>query len=175
MITIISCSNKPHLSWRETKSGFEPKYKQRLNRQELPKNLIENGAFLITKRDCLSENNRIGKSIDLYIISDKESIDIDSPSDWWIAEKELRKKNIVIRVEGFHNIGLGHIYRGIFLAQNLIDHNVIFILSKKSDLGLKKIIESHFKYKVISNNNDFYNFLSEFECDILINDILTLN
>lgn len=170
--TLISGVNKPHLSWTEKEGDIVPNYEKRLNRQYLPKNLMETGAFVITKRTCIENGNRIGPRVSIFEVPEKESIDIDTAQDWWIAEKEFNKKNILIHVEGYTEIGLGHIYRGLLLAYNLIDHNVKFVLSSKSNLGIQKIRESHFPYEIIEKEEDLINVIDTFNCDILINDIL---
>lgn len=170
--TLISAVNKPHLSWRQDSKTFKPNYIKRLNRQYLPKNLVEAGAFVIAKRKYIRENNRFGPNIGIFEISNLEGLDIDSAQDWWVCEKQLLQKNIMIRVEGYSEIGLGHIYRGLLLAQNLIEHNVIFAISKKSTLGLKKIKESNFPYVSFNQETEVYNLIKAFNCDIILNDIL---
>lgn len=170
--TVLSVINKPHLSWTEKEGKIVPAYEKRLNRQYLPKNLLETGAFFISKREFVAEHSRFGPNVSVYEISENEAIDIDTPQDWWVAEKELTKKNILIRVEGYSEIGLGHIYRGLLLAYNLIDHNIKFVLSEKSDLGIKKIKDSHFPYSIFREDNEIANLIKSFNCDILINDML---
>lgn len=170
--TVLSGINKPHLSWTEIEGNIVPAYEARLNRQFLPMNLMETGAFFISKREFVNENSRFGPNVSVYEISESEAIDIDTPQDWWLAEKELNKKNILIRVEGYSEIGLGHIYRGLLLAYNLIDHRIKFLISENSDLGIKKLEESHFPYAVIKNDKDIIKIIEEFKCDILINDML---
>ncbi|UOR11318.1 cytidylyltransferase domain-containing protein [Halobacillus amylolyticus] len=170
--TVISGINSPHLSWTEKDGIVVPLYKERLNRQYLPKNLIETGAFVITKREFVEENSRLGPSVSIYEVPENESIDIDSPQDWWVAEKELSKKIILIRTDGYAEIGLGHIYRCLLLAHNLIDHEVRFILTSRSDIGIKKIRESHFKYHIIEDDYDIDKLINEYQCNILVNDIL---
>ena len=170
--TVLSCINKPHLSWTEKDGQIVPNYEKRLNRQYLPKNLMETGAFFISKREFVKEHSRFGSNLSVYEIPENEAIDIDTPQDWWIAEKELLKKNIIIRVEGYSEIGLGHIYRGLLLAYNLIDHNIKFVLSEKSDLGIEKIKASHFPYSIIQNDFDIVDIIKDFKCDILVNDML---
>jgi CMP-N-acetylneuraminic acid synthetase/spore coat polysaccharide biosynthesis predicted glycosyltransferase SpsG len=170
--TVLSGINKPHLSWTEKDGMIVPAYEKRLNRQYLPKNLLETGAFFISKREFVKEHSRFGLNVSVYEIPENEAIDIDTPQDWWIAEKELSKKNILIRVEGYSEIGLGHIYRGLLLGYRLIDHNIKFVLSEKSDLGIKKIEDSYFPYVVIQKSNDMLDLISDFESDILVNDML---
>ncbi|TQR12721.1 cytidylyltransferase domain-containing protein [Psychrobacillus soli] len=170
--TVISGINRPHLSWTEKDGEIIPLYKERLNRQYLPKNLHETGAFVITKREFVNEQSRLGPNVSIYEVPEKECIDIDNPQDWWVAEKELSKKSILIRTDGYAEIGLGHIYRCLLLAYNLIDHDVRFVLSSRSNMGIKKIQDSHFKYDIIEDNFDIDGLVEEYKCDILINDIL---
>jgi CMP-N-acetylneuraminic acid synthetase/spore coat polysaccharide biosynthesis predicted glycosyltransferase SpsG len=170
--TILSGINKPYLSWTEKEGRIVPAYEKRLNRQYLPKNLHETGAFFISKREFVKEHSRFGPNVSVYEISENEAIDIDTPQDWWIAEKELLKKNILIRVEGYSEIGLGHIYRGLLLAYNLIDHNIKFVLSERSDIGIEKIKASHFPYSIIKNDEEIINQIDDFNCDVLLNDML---
>jgi CMP-N-acetylneuraminic acid synthetase/spore coat polysaccharide biosynthesis predicted glycosyltransferase SpsG len=170
--TLISGINRPHLSWTELEGKIVPLYKKRLNRQYLPKNLLETGAFLISKREFVKENSRFGPKVSIYEVPENESVDIDSPQDWWVAEKELSKKNILIRTDGYSEIGLGHIYRCLLLAYNLIDHNIRFVISNKSDIGLKKIQDSYLPYEVIYDDFDIGEIVEKYKCDILINDFL---
>lgn len=170
--TVISGVNHPHLSWMIEDGMCVPRYKKRLNRQFLPKNLLETGAFLISKREFIKENTRFGPNVWVFEIPEEEAIDIDSPQDWWIAEKLLLRKKILIRTDGYSQIGLGHIYRCLSLAYNLIDHQVRFVLSKKSDVGIEKIKLSCFPYDVIDEDMDIIKLLATYNCDIVINDIL---
>ena len=170
--SVLSGVNDPHLAWGKKNSMIVPLYEKRLNRQYLPVHLRETGAFFISRRDCVKEDSRFGTRVSVYPIPENESVDIDTPHDWWIAEKELLKKNIIIRVEGYKEIGTGHIQRGLLLGYNLIDHNVHYVLSRKSDIGIAKIKESHFPYSVIEDDQELYSLLEDLECDILINDML---
>ena len=47
--TLISVVNQPHLSWREVSGKKVPNYKERLNRQYLPAQYNETGAFVISR------------------------------------------------------------------------------------------------------------------------------
>lgn len=152
--TLISVHNSPHLSWRKEFNKILPNYEFRLNRQYLPKHYKETGAFIITKREFVRIDNRFGPNIEGYEVSEIEAVDIDSPHDWWIVDKELNKKNLILRVEGYSEIGLGHIYRCLVIANNLIDHNIKFVLSKYSDLGIKVIKNSGFDFEVMEEDSD---------------------
>lgn len=171
--TLISVVNHPHLSWTEDDSGnIIPNYKERLNRQYLPANYSETGAFLITRDHAIEENSRIGQHLAVFQVPEAESTDIDTAQDWWVVENEMNKKNILIRVEGYAEIGLGHVYRGLALAYGLIHHKVHFVTSQQSNLAQEKLKASHFPYTVINSEEEILDLIDEYDADILINDIL---
>lgn len=170
--TYISATNKPHLSWTKNNGKIVPSYEKRVNRQQLPPNYLEAGAFFISKRDNVTENTRIGKNVSVYEIPEEESTDIDNSIDWVICENILRKKKIVFRCDGYKELGMGHIYHCLTLAYNLTGHDVIFVTNKNHLEGLNKIAESNMKYTTIENDEQFFDFLEKYKPDIVVNDCL---
>ena len=91
--TVISVINKAHLSWGVDENGkYLPNYKERLNRQYLPPNFMETGAFVISKASVVNANTRIGKQVSVFEISEDEAIDIDSFEDLLIVKSIFEKK-----------------------------------------------------------------------------------
>ena len=170
--TLISAINRPSLAWTETSEGHMPLYKKRVNRQYLPKYFVETGAFVISKREFINAESRFGVNNLVYEIPENESIDIDSYNDLCLAERELTKKHVLFRVDGYTEIGLGHIYRCLTLAYQMTDCIVHFVLSDKSDIGIKKIADSFFPYDVIHNNDAIFDLAVKYKTDIVVNDIL---
>lgn len=170
--TYISATNKPHLAWTKNNGKIVPSYEKRVNRQQLPPNYLEAGAFFISKRDNVTENTRIGKNVSVYEIPEEESTDIDNSIDWVICENILRKKKIVFRCDGYKELGMGHIYHCLTLAYNLTGHDVIFVTNKNHLEGLNKIAESNMKYTTIENDEQFFDFLEKYKPDIVVNDCL---
>ena len=170
--TVISAMNKPHLSWGVTDGKITKNYEKRLNSQELPPNYIETGGFLITRRDCVSENGRIGEKVNIFEIPEEEAIDIDTYSDWVLCENILRRKKIVFRTVGKMQLGMGHIYRCLTLAYKLTGHEILFVADAESDLGIARIKEANFPIKKVENDAEFERLLDEIRPDILVNDIL---
>lgn len=171
--TLISAENTPHLSWKYDDNGeVIPNYQKRLNRQYLPDHFSETGAFLITRSDIITKDTRIGNVVSVFELPSDQAIDIDTPQDWWVAEGELTKKNILIRVEGNSQIGLGHVYRGLSLAYRLINHNLHFIVSDTSDIAIEKLKNSFFPFTIINNQEDIGELITDKDIDIVINDIL---
>ncbi|RBQ23129.1 3-deoxy-manno-octulosonate cytidylyltransferase [Candidatus Methanobinarius endosymbioticus] len=191
--TIISVVDDKHLNWgfSETKNSFYPLYKKRVNRQYLPKSFKETGGIFATKREFLKENSRMGKKINLIEISKHESIDIDNYEDWWVAERLINKKRVLIKTDASNDIGTGHIYRSLTIASKLANHEVLFLLDENKKLGVEIIENSNYPYithknssimnektphKETSNENilneEIIKEIENYDPDIIINDIL---
>ena len=170
--TTIAVVNKPHLAWGKEQGVIVPLYEKRVNRQYLPPHYSETGAFLITNSRFVTEQNRFGNKVSVFEMSENESIDIDNRQDWVLAEAELSKKKIIFRVDGYKEIGLGHVYRVLQIAYNLTEHEVLFVLNSKSDLGINKISNSFFKYEIINSDEEIIDIVKRENAQILVNDIL---
>ena len=170
--TLISATNKPHLSWTMKDGVIVKNYEKRLNSQELPANYLETGGFLMTRRACVTENGRIGEKVNIFEISEDEAIDIDTYSDWVLAENILKRKKIMFRTVGKRQLGMGHVYRCLTLAYKLTGHDISFVVSSDSDLGIAKIQESNFPVKSVDDEAAFEEILMKEKPDILVNDIL---
>lgn len=170
--TLISGVKDPRLSWKDSANGIRPNYLERKNRQYLPNEYKETGAFVITRRCYVTSTSRFGENIDIFQVPKSEAIDIDDASDWYVAERELCKKKILIRVEGHKKIGLGHIYRCLQIADSLIDHEICFAISNYSDLGIKKLEDSRYKYVVLEDETQINSLIQQWRPNIIINDIL---
>lgn len=171
--TVLSATNKPHLSWGINEAGeYVKNYEKRLNSQELPPNYLETGGFLITRRECVTNEGRIGQSVSIFEIAEDEAVDIDTYSDWVLCENILRRKKIMFRTVGKRSVGMGHVYRCLTLAYKLTGHEVVFAASEDSDIGIEKIKESNFNVIRIRDEEHFAKVLEAEKPDILVNDIL---
>lgn len=169
--TLISVINLPHLSWHDENGKKVPSYKERLNRQYLPADYLETGAFVISKADVVNQCSRIGKKVDVFELSEDEAIDIDSYNDLILAESVLRKKKIGIFVNGNNQIGTGHIYRALELADGFSAKCCIFYDSTKTE----KNIFGNTTYQLIpvSSKEELYDICQKEKYTIFINDILS--
>ncbi len=169
--TILSAIDDTHLTWRLENGEFIPNFENRLNRQQLPKVYKETGGFLITRRKFVTKNSRIGKKIKLFEVPAHEAIDIDTYEDWQIAEYFLRQKTVLFVVSGYRDIGLGHVYNSLSIAQEIMNHNLIFLVDKRSDLAFQTI--NKLNYPVVKQKHDSILVdIIDLKPDIVINDIL---
>ena len=172
MDSFISVVNRPHLSWKKDGETVVPAYEKRLNRQYLPPQYFETGAFLMSKRECVTMNSRLGQKVSVYEVPDREAVDIDAVEDWLICENVLGRKRIILRADGWKKIGMGHIYNCISMAYSLIGHDVLLVTREDCPEGLKKIKETNLPYRIIKTESDLDDVIKEFRPDIWVNDCL---
>lgn len=169
--TVLSVVNRPYLSWKLDKSGkVIPNYKKRLNRQQLPPNFIETGAFVITKYSCITPESRLGKNIDVFEIPEEESVDIDSFVDIKIAEQYMAKEKVAFWVNGNKEIGLGHIVRVLELADEFYvkpDIYYNFNITELSYFG-----NTTHNLIAVDGEANFIKCVKENDYSVIINDVL---
>jgi CMP-N-acetylneuraminic acid synthetase/spore coat polysaccharide biosynthesis predicted glycosyltransferase SpsG len=170
--TLLSVIDDRHLSWTTKDGGFVPAYAERVNRQYLPPHFRETGGILVTRRGAVTAGSRLGPRIDLFEIAARESVDIDTPMDWWLGEKLVNQRRILLRVDGYEEIGLGHVYRILMLAARLIDHEVLIACRDIHRLGREMIANSYFPMRTYRDEPAFGAMLDEFAPHIVVNDIL---
>jgi CMP-N-acetylneuraminic acid synthetase/spore coat polysaccharide biosynthesis predicted glycosyltransferase SpsG len=169
--TIISAINDTHLTWRHEEGRYRPNFEKRVNRQYLTPVFKETGGFLITRAKCMSPQGRIGKHTELFQISKGEAIDIDSFEDWSLCEYYLKRRKILFVVSGYPEIGLGHVYNALILANEILTHEVSFLVDGKSELARSVIARSN--YTVMMQEKDsLVDDVIALQPEIVINDIL---
>jgi CMP-N-acetylneuraminic acid synthetase len=169
--TVLSAREDTHLTWRKENGRFLPNYETRMNRQYLPSTYAETGGFLITRTECISENNRIGPNIELCLLTGGEEVDIDTQEDWGLCEFHLRRRRILFVVVGNTAVGLGHVYRCLVLANGIMDHHISFLIPKGNELAYSLIVEHNYEV-FYQSHSQIISDIQESAPDIVINDIL---
>ena len=169
--TVIAAKDNTHLSWRREENQFLPNYKKRVNRQYLTPTFTETGGFFITRQNIISPTNRIGKNVELYILSNGEEIDIDTYEDWNICEYYLKRKHIVFVVTGNTKVGLGHVYNTLLIANDILNHKITFLVDKDSQMAYDKIASNNYPV-FMQKENDIVDDIKKINADVIINDRL---
>lgn len=170
--TTISVVNAPHLSWMVQGKTIVPAYKERLNRQQLPPSYLETGAFVITRREHVTDRSRIGQKVSVFEVPATESTDIDSRQDWVVCEALLSSKRIAFRVDGCKELGLGHVYRALTLAYSLTEHDVLFLCNSACREGIEKLTASNMKVVELDGDQELLDWLKTNKTDIYVHDCL---
>ena len=169
--TVISAINAPHLSWSEKDGKKVPNYTERLNRQYLPPCYMETGAFVISKRNVVTSHSRIGEKVDVYEISEREAIDVDTFEDLRNVANLLETEKVAIYVNGNNKRGIGHIYRALEIADEFFVKPDIYYDINQTDVK----VFGRTTHNLIPVNGiaELYNICKEKQYSIFINDILT--
>ena len=169
--TVIAATDDTHLTWKKEDNTFLPNYKERVNRQYLTPVYKETGGFLITRSNIISETNRIGKKVELYLLDNGENIDIDTYEDWNLCEYYLKRKKILFVVSGHQKIGLGHVYNTLLIANDILNHHIEFLVDNKSQLAYDKIASRNYSVHM-QEDEDIINDIKNLAPDVVINDKL---
>ncbi len=172
--TVLTVVEDIHLRWGLVNDKIAPLYEERLNRQLLPKEWKENGAIIACRRDNLSSGTRIGRNIDIHPMDAYRSIDIDTLNEFWLCEVILSRKKLCFNVIGNKEVGMGHVYRSLLLANEFVNHEIIFHCPKSHSLARKHITKHNYTLN-ITDDNEFPYSDDLKRYDLIINDILDTN
>jgi spore coat polysaccharide biosynthesis predicted glycosyltransferase SpsG len=81
-------------------------------------------------------------------------------------------KKILIRVDGSKKIGLGHIYNMLTILHYFRTEKILVVMNKKNKLGSSKFKDQKYKVKFFQNDSKLIEIISNFQPDIIFNDIL---
>lgn len=145
--SVLSVSDDRHLRWKKSVDGYLPDYEKRVNRQLLPESWRETGAIIGCLIKDLEENQtRVNQPVKLIELSDDEAIDIDTFSDLAIAEHFFSRKTIFFKTDSSEDLGMGHVYRVLALAQELARHDLKIFISPDKPLGEKFFSQFGFEF-----------------------------
>lgn len=170
--TLLSACEDTHLSWHKQGEQFLPSYRERLNRQQLSASYRETGGFVITRARHVTPTSRFGENVQLHLLPRQESIDIDDYHDWAVCEFLLARKRIVFVVGGNRTIGLGHAYNALILAQDILKHELHFLIPRGHELAHRKIAAHNYDVTLQRSGVDLVDEIAALEPDLVINDIL---
>ena len=75
-------------------------------------------------------------------------------------------------MDGYIEMGLGHIYNCLTLAFSLIGHDVLLLTHEAADIGIQKIKETNLPYRTFRDEAEISEIIDEFQPDVWVNDCL---
>lgn len=169
--TVLSVVDDRHLTWTMDGGRAVPNYEARVNRQYLPANFRETGAIIACRRAVLETGTRIGQHVRLHPVPTQRSVDIDTLHDIHVCEALMRSRRIVFAVAGHDQIGLGHAYRALLLAYELVRYAIVFVCEETEDLAIAHIRRYNFTVEVCKQG-ELGDTVIALAPDLVINDIL---
>lgn len=132
--TLVSVVNDPRLSWAEDgEGGVRPNYRERVNRQWMPADYAETGAFVVSKASCVTPETRFGERVGVFEVPAAEGIDVDTFDDLRAVAAHLEGERVAIYVNGNNTRGIGHIYRALEMADEFYSKPDIYYDSNQTD------------------------------------------
>lgn len=170
--TLISVINDPRLSWKlDSNNNVIPSYTKRLNRQWLPAEFAETGAFVISKFEYVTPNSRFGRNVQVFEVSADEGIDIDNFNDLRNIEYILNEERVAIYVNGNNKRGIGHIYRALEMADEFYSKPDIYFDVNQTDIDV--FGQTTHNLIGVDGIADLFERCKNKNYNIIINDILT--
>ncbi|MFM7029915.1 MAG: cytidylyltransferase domain-containing protein [Micrococcales bacterium] len=172
--SVITVVDDRHLGWVIDADGNpKPDYAARVNRQQLPPKFKESGAIIGARiDDIVRTGTRIVEPIALVEVPDGESLDIDTFSDWAVAEHLASRKRILIRTDAAKELGMGHVYRSLAVAYSLARHDITIVLSEDKPLGAEFFADYPFQVATVENDLEFLSFARRAKADLVVLDRL---
>jgi len=95
--SLLSAVRVKRFYWQDNGVAINYDPTNRPRRQDFSGTLMENGAFYISKRDIVLENEcRLGGRIGIYEMPEQTAVEIDEPDDWDVVEKLLQSRTIAL-------------------------------------------------------------------------------
>ncbi len=172
--SVITVVDDRHLGWVFDSAGNpKPDYAARVNRQELPAKFKESGAIIGARiSDIVRTGTRIVEPINLVEVPEGEALDIDTFSDWAVAEHLASRKRILLRTDAAKELGMGHVYRTLALAYSLARHQITIVLSDDKPLGAEFFAEYPFEVATVASDLEFLSFARKSKADLVVLDRL---
>jgi CMP-N-acetylneuraminic acid synthetase len=89
--SVISVCEDRKFHYQHDTYGLRPLFEKRLLRLEKEDLYEENGAIYVSRRDVATEQNFLGQRIGHILMTEAESIRINSEYDFWLAEQLVNK------------------------------------------------------------------------------------
>lgn len=172
--SVITVVDDRHLGWVFDDDGNpKPDYAARVNRQLLPAKFKESGAIIGARiADIVRTGTRIVAPISLVEVPDGESLDIDTFSDWAVAEHLASRKRILLRTDAAKELGMGHVYRTLALAYALARHEITIVLSEDKPLGNEFFADYPFAIDTVKDDLEFLSYARKAKADLVVLDRL---
>lgn len=167
---VYTLSEAPECSWEYTDT-YQPHFKRVENRQHNPLHREVSGFFIMST-SSIGHEGYMGQKAIPYFLKNHEALEVNTPYDFWVAEKLLAKRKIIFVVAAYPEIGLGHAYRALSIAHELIGHEVQFVFTAESESFINLAEGEGYQVSVQPKDSQLAEFVLSQSPDVVINDLL---
>ena len=105
-------------------------------------------------------------------LSKNEIFSLLNYHDIGVLETILKRKKILIRVDGNKEIGLGHVYNMLTILNHFRNNDLLIVMHSQKNMGSNKFKEHLYKLKFFNNENQLSKIIEQYQPDMIFNDIL---
>ncbi len=167
---VYTLSEAPECSWEYTDT-YQPYFRRKENNQHNPLHREVSG-FFIMDISSIGHEGYMGQKAIPYLLKNHEALEINTPYDFWVAEKLLAKRKIIFVVAAYPEIGLGHVYRVLSIAHELIGHEIQLIFTAESEHFVNLAVGQGYQVVVQPKDSPLADFVLSQSPDVVINDLL---
>ena len=125
----------------------------------------------MSRRSIVTSKTRIGANVDVFEVSEREAVDIDTFGDLKNVASILEEDKVAIYVNGNNKRGIGHIYRALEIADEFFVKPDIYYDTNQTDV--KVFGKTAHNLIPINGIAELYNICKKKQYSIFINDILS--
>ncbi len=145
--SLASVVRESHLFWYDEHgdpTSAKPLFAARVNRQLGDQRVLrETGSIQLVRAAALRAGRQIvTERHRLFETEADEALDIDTRDELVVARRRLDRGNVVMRLRAGSQIGAGHLYHCLQLADELADQEVSFLLTECDDF-VGELVSSH--------------------------------
>ena len=173
--SVVSLREERALMWRLVDGELKQAFGKAGRREDMEPLYREDGAIWAMRREVLDSPERLGARVGYVLMDKASSFTVHDIHDFWVAQKLVRLPRIVFRVDGGSEIGMGHVYRSLAIADELCSissADVQFLMSADHPEGVKRVSDAGYTVRVLSNGgvDAIVDAIQEYSPNIVIND-----
>ena len=177
--SVVSVSEDRTLKWRAADGLLRPLFEREGRRDQQEPIYRENGAVVALRRGVLRGASRFGERVAYLVLDKRESFTVHDLEDFWMAERLLRHPRILFRVDGGGDMGMGHVYRSLAVADALRATSraeVAFLMQAEPAEGLGVVSAAGYDVRLVEKRRDrWLDAIGDFAPDVLVNDLPRLD
>lgn len=169
--SVLSACESTHRTWTKKSDGIVVESEPQYSEGGEPASFREVPSFVISRREVLAADRLVEEPIGLALIPRARTWEIRSAHDWFGLNRLVGRRRIVFVVTGNRAIGLGHVYRTTLLADDLVGHEILFVVTRESEMAAEQVRLRRFPV-VRQGGEDLAETVLSLDPDLVINDIL---
>jgi spore coat polysaccharide biosynthesis predicted glycosyltransferase SpsG/CMP-N-acetylneuraminic acid synthetase len=174
--SVISVTEDRTLNWREDGGALVPLFTREGRREEQAPLFKENGAVVAMRRPVIDGPSRFGERIGHLVLDKRAGFTVYDLDDFWMAERLLKEPRVLFRVDGGRDLGMGHVYRSLAIAEALRTGSradVAFLLKAEHGEAIVTLSRAGYPVRVAGDGaaETLLEHIRDFAPEILINDL----